>query len=398
MSRRLIVHIGTSKAGSTSIQYVLGALSRRLARGGVHVPRAGSGAPGDHHNLPRSTAGRWTAQPGRGAWPELLAEIRASSADRFVLSSEFFTGPFGGAPCAARLGELAAAADLDVHLVAYVRPQAQRLESYYGEQVRNGDRWAPFEAFVVEMLSPAGAAVLDYEVVFAPWRAAFGDALAVYPLERGRPAQGLLAHFLGLLGADRATVRALGRLRAPRANVRIGAVELEIRRQVAAACADLPEPARKRRLRRLDLLPALLGDDAPFAGLDAAGAGAVARRFAASNARFARACGLDADGVLFRRPTLAGHPGTAAPARCEPDAGERRRVRAHVFGRTGIDLDAGAGRPPARRDARAAWWRIGVFLARRARGVPARWRQLAAAKSPYMLRTWLGHTLAGRWR
>jgi hypothetical protein len=399
MSRALIVHIGMSKAGSTSIQYMLGALSRRLERCGVHVPRAGSGTPGDHHNLPRTTAGRWTAQPGRGAWPELLAEIQASPADRFVLSSEFFTGPFGGAACAARLLELAGAADLDVRLVAYVRPQVQRLESYYGEQVRNADRWEPFETFAAEMLSPAGAPVLDYSAVFAPWRAAFGDALEVYPLERSRPAQGLLVHFLGLLGvADRATLRALGRLRPPRANVRIGAKELEVRRLVARAGSHLPEPARKRLMRRLDLLPALFGDDRPFAGLDAARACAVADRFEASNARFARACGIHPGGVLFRRRAAEDRRRPERAAWADLDARERRLARAHVLARTGVDLEPAATRPPARRDAWRAWWRIGAFIGGRALRLPARWRQLAAARSPYMLRTWLAHTLAGRWR
>ena len=398
MTRPLIVHIGMSKAGSTSIQYMLGAMRGRLERLGVRVPRAGSGVPGDHHNLPRTTAGSWTAQPGRGSWPELLAEIQASPAERFVLSSELFTRRIGGAPCALRLRELAVAADLEVRVVAYVRPQSELMASWYGEQVNIAERMEPFDAFVAEMLSPAGGPEFDYNVVFEPWRAEFCDALEVFPLERGRPREGLLAHFLGLLGVDGGdAMRALERLRPPRANLRVGAKELEVRRLVSAAAASLPEPSRKRLQRRLGLLPALLRDDAPFAGLDRSGAASVMDSYAASNAQFALALGIDPDGVLFREPCAAAPAKPTRAAWENLDAPERRAVRAHVLARTGVDLDPSEG-PPRRTDGWAARRRIASALARHALRLPGRWRQAASATSPFMLRMWLGHTLTGRWR
>ena len=391
--RTLIVHIGASKAGSTSIQYLLAVLAPHLARRGILVPRADSG---HHHNLLLELAGRWTVDPRRAGWREVEAEIASSPAARIVLSSEIFTDEtLGGAPAIERLRALAARTGVAVHPVAYLRPQTERVESWYAEQVRLGRVTMPFEAFLAETLAGPAGGPLDYETMLAPWRAAFGGALAVFVLERGRPARGLLAHFLEVIGAaDAELLDMLDRLRPPRANVRLGARELEVRRRVAAALGGRPEQEVRRAMRRLYGLRAVLVADPPFAGLDGAGAAAVAGRYAPSNARLARALGLGTP--LFRAPPPDGGRRPNGLDWMDFPAADRRAVGAWVHRRTGVRLAGAPGDAAA--GLRAARGRMIRFYARALVRLPGRWRQAAAVRHPYLLRTWLNHTLMGRWR
>ena len=400
--RRLVVHVGMPKCGSTSVQGMLAALSPRLARAGVLVPRAGSAAPGNHHNLWRAEVGHRTHRPTRGGWAELRGEIGASAASLVVLSSELFTLPDGRRGCAGRVAELAAATGAAVTVVGYVRPQAAWLESWYAERVRSADEAATFEAFAARMLGPSGEDLLDYNRVFAPWREAFGDAVRVFPLEAPGPAQGVDDHFLATLGvATPALLGALRRLGPLRANLRMGAAELETRRCVAAAVAGRPVADRRRAARRLVHLPALVAPDRPFAGFDAAGAAAVARRFGGANARFARDYAIDAGGALFRDTAGGAGPDRGRAGWEDLDAGDRRRVRHFVARRSGIDLGAPDASPPAqgaagwRLDA-AVWLRIGRCYARRLPGVARVWRQALAPRSPHRFRLLVRHRLTGR--
>ena len=200
--------------------------------------------------------------------------------------------------------------------------------------MKAGRTRATFEAYVERRLG-ANDNRLDYNDVFAPYREAFGQRLRVFPLEHGRPAQGLLGHFMDVLGASAADRIPLGGL--PSANVRPGAKALEAMR-LARAAAD---PAARAPLgwtgRRVPWLPALLEDDQPFTGFTASGARAVMARFASANAQFARACGSVADGELFRdlgagrseRPTRASWADFAAQ--------EQRLVRTYLRSRLGVD-------------------------------------------------------------
>ncbi len=394
--RSLIVHVGASKTGTKSIQFLLAAFTPRLARRGIVVPRTDGG---NHHNLLLEVARRWTHDPRGTSWRAVEDTIRSSSADTFVLSSELFTDDaLGGEPAVARLRELAERTRLAVRVVAYVRPQPERMESWYGEVVRLGTLWRTFDAFAAETLARAVGGPFDYEAMFRPWRDAFGANVAVFPLESGRPAEGLLPHFLGLLGAaDPATLRRVARLRL-RANVRIGAGDVEVRRRVAELLRGRAEQECRRAMRRLDGLPALLGNDPPFCAFDAPGATAVARHFACSNARFARRYGIDEDGVLFRNPVAVDDRVATRLDWADFDPGTRRAVRAWVRCRIGIDLD---GDPRGERAMGGLWLarlQIARFHASRAWRLLERWRQATAVRSLGMLRVWMRHTLTGRWR
>ena len=302
--RRLVVHIGLPKCGSTSIQRCL----PELAASGLYVPRTCfSRLWGNHNNLVRCLSGEsYSGRPWRqpeAVWQSLRDEIRSCPSPTVLLSAELFTaaGFLTGTPgeeVAARIAGLASACRLEVRLLAYVRPQFQLLEALYAQMAAKGRTHATFETFSEAVLADG---LLDFNRLFAPWRERFDGRLAVWPLEATAAAGGLVPHFRAQIGAS--GIPADGQV--PR-NVRIGAKELEVRRLANAGlvASGISFPRRHRLLGgRFDGLPKCFDGDAPFAPMTPGVAAAVAARFAASNARFAREVGWGVRCSLIRERT-----------------------------------------------------------------------------------------------
>ena len=357
--RRLLVHVGTPKTGSTTIQRTLAALEEELRRRGVHVPHAGRrGNTAFHHALHRPAATR-----ASGAWQQLIAEVHRSDARQFVVSDEGLSR--NPCPVAARAAaRVAVACDLDLDVVGYVRPQSQYFESRYAQMVKNGYETRPFDLFASESLAPRSTwrRRLDYRQLFAPWREVFGDRVAVFPLEPSRLPDGLVVHFLGQLGAAD-----LARAKVPHANVRPGAKEVEVRRLTAEALSRRGFNRRESVMKRLTSLPQLLQPDAPFAGLGRAQAQRLMELFDASNVAFAREYGIDCGGQLFRDPTVDSCARPNVAQWHDLDLDQQRAVRDYVLCTAGVD-------PTPRRDGRG-WIPQGALpatlerLARAARGL-----------------------------
>ena len=92
--RRLVVHVGLPKTGSSTIRHALAALAPELRCQGVHVPVAGRSPRPDgsirHANLLRALTGV-DFKPEHGAWLELAEELRESNARQFVVSDEMLS-------------------------------------------------------------------------------------------------------------------------------------------------------------------------------------------------------------------------------------------------------------------------------------------------------------------
>ena len=360
--KRLIAHIGPRKTGSTSIQNLLASLREPLGAAGIHVPRACTtpSKPGKHTGLAVDLDSGRT-----GHWARLAEEIRATDAERVVISHEDFPGPWlrPKAP-ATRLGEFAAREGLEVDIIAYVRPQWQVLEAEYSQDVRSKGIALPFNRFVAQKLAARDNTILDYNVVFAPFRATFGARLRIFPLEPPALPDGLLAHFLALIGAPPGLA---ANARPRRANVRRGAKEIEVRRLLRER---LPR-WRQWREEWLPDLVAVIGDDAPFAGFSRPKIRALEDRFADANRRFALDYGIDRDGTLFRD---AGHGDARRPNVADWasfDERQRQRVRHHVRRELGFDLNGGFLNR-ALQAARYGSLDMPIYAARRLR---ARWRR-----------------------
>ena len=301
------------------------------------------------HNVLVYRLSRGPAGNGRrGLWRRLAAEVRASGSPALLISAELFTagGVFtatSGRAGAARLAEFVSELDLDVRLLAYVRPQWQYAQSLYSQLVKRGFEAGRFEAWLGGAL---GGGVLDYGRALEPWRVTFGDRLSVHAVDLSGSGGELAAHFFGLLGVPGGDA---GQWRGVHANRRPGAKELEVLR---LACAALTEkgygPRLKKRLlaRLTGRLAPLLDGDASFAPLSGARGQALTERFARANSELAARYGMEAGDVLSRGPApREAGPGSARWAGFGTT--ERCRVRRCVLAHTGADLEQGQDRAMA---------------------------------------------------
>ena len=335
--RKLYVHVGQAKTGSSSIQSMLDRLSPALERSGMHVVTTAAVA-GNHRWLTTAQDGDRASshRAARARCRALVNEVRRCRAASFVVSAEEFSSPRGRMPSVRFFAAVAEAANLEVEVVACVRPQWQWMEAAWTQGVWSGEvvlpfaRWWAAKGFDDERL--------DYARVFAPWREAFGR-MSLIPLDQRQLPDGLLARFLEVLEIDDDALRAAARGLA-RINARRGAQDVEVRRLVMAALQRRgATPAQRRRATwRLAGLEKLLAGDRPFAGWTVAQIEVLERRFAPRNARFASEFGLDAEAGCFGATPADGRGRPNVAAWTDLGTEEQRTVGQFVVRRLGVRL------------------------------------------------------------
>jgi len=193
MARRIFVHIGRNKTGTTAVQNALRAGREPLKRNGFHYPM---GRPG-HHYLAHHLQGTKRRGPPRGREPAelagLLAERIAASNRDVVLSSEALQR-VEPAALAAWLGKAAT-------VVVYIREQVDYLAAGYQQGIKMGHGRGDFASFLALPSVLAGCTYLPF---LAAWEEVFGrDNLVVRVYDRERLVEGdVVADFLSVLGIE----------------------------------------------------------------------------------------------------------------------------------------------------------------------------------------------------
>ena len=291
--RRAIVHIGTPRTGTTSLQHVLTRLRPGLAGAGVLYPDltpSGAAVPHlSHQYLGEALDGRRPRRDREELLQDLAAQLRGTPCDTVVLSYEGLcqAPPALGIP--RRLAALFASQGFEMEAVMTVKPQAAYLNSLYTWRTQFLREGRTFPAFAAAWL---GSPRLDLDRMAAPWRATCGGRCAVVPVRDRRDPRPLLERLLAEVGLlDRAAplltaadaglaenrspgpfaVEALRRMHRGGARAALGARSREASRFVEAA-------ARARGL-----------DAAGFQGVSAGLYAQAAARWAASNAGLAMA-------------------------------------------------------------------------------------------------------------
>ncbi|MCL2541063.1 MAG: hypothetical protein FWE71_01220 [Nocardioidaceae bacterium] len=130
MVRRVVLHVGTMKSGTSFLQTLLFEQKAHLAEAGVLVPGAAWGA--------QASAVRAILGPprGRGAWDSLTEEIAEHHGDA-VVSMEFL-GPIND-KAADRV--LSSFKGMEVQVVVTARDLNRTLVSMWQETIQNGRSW-----------------------------------------------------------------------------------------------------------------------------------------------------------------------------------------------------------------------------------------------------------------
>lgn len=189
--RRLIIHIGDHKTGTTSIQNTFAAGRVRLDGHSLLYPAAMA------HNYLRPHVEsfakgnpletRHADQPGLA---DLGAQIRDAGADFTVISAEEFEG-IDPLVLQQVLKTYFTDAYDEIRIVAYVRPHAARVLSTYAEEIKIGqfkglpEDYHEITAFMGRFL---------FAPRFKAWRKVFGDNFVLRPMVRDRLAEGSVLH------------------------------------------------------------------------------------------------------------------------------------------------------------------------------------------------------------
>jgi hypothetical protein len=200
MVKRLILHIGTHKTGTTSLQKHLAEADKEGQLQGVLYPR--TGRPSDHHGLAQHQLA-WSlhphpvgpAPPAGELFAALAAEMAASEASTVVLSSE----DLSELPEPGQLAALLPKAH--VHIYVCLRPQEEYFNAKYQTLLLHyGEQQSAAQFFRTRMEEG------DYDQLLRRWRRAFPMArLTVRLFEKGAPVRSdIVADFRRVMGLEEA--------------------------------------------------------------------------------------------------------------------------------------------------------------------------------------------------
>ncbi|WP_395690445.1 hypothetical protein [Nocardioides sp.] len=142
MSRRVYLHVGAPKTGTTYVQDRLAVNAKELAGHGVHLPTTSSlvDPPLAHFRAALDLLGQdWGGTPGHadGAWDALVRRIQRRSGT--VVVSHEILAPATPAQVAKVMRDLAGS---EIHVVYTVRDLARQVPAAWQESVKQGRRWS----------------------------------------------------------------------------------------------------------------------------------------------------------------------------------------------------------------------------------------------------------------
>lgn len=242
MSRRIFLHIGSPKTGTTFLQQVLWANRSRAAAHGLLLPGR---SVRDHYWASLDLRGVAGVEPGReaaaGAWEALVTKVAGWDRDVLVSHETFALATDEEA---GRAVETFRDLGFGVEIVITARDLERQLPAHWQEAIKARSRLG-FDEFLAEELGPDGrgrylARVQDYGRLARCWGASLspGSVHVVTVPRRGAPRDLLWRRFAGLLGLP-ADEFELG----VRANESLGIEQVELLRRLNAALGDrLPRP------------------------------------------------------------------------------------------------------------------------------------------------------------
>ncbi|MFN8190325.1 MAG: hypothetical protein U0R78_07760 [Nocardioidaceae bacterium] len=332
----LTLHVGTGKAGSSTIQFFMRDNRDALARLGILYPRTPGGGRHGLLGLSAKPPEEMTASP---EWPRqkqsdplefrrfvrrrLVREIARSGLPRVLLSDEVI---FGSSPATVRnLAAFTRRIASSVRLVVYLRRQDSHMVSRYQEGVKVGGL-ARIEDWADRDMSQ----LYDYRARLGFHAQQFQPAhIAVRRFERGAFAEGsLLQDFLDAASID---ARAADLTPVADRNASLDAETVEFLRLLNRVRVE-QDGAREGQIDNRDLVARLApASTGPTLTLPADRLDAVMARWAESNASVARDFLGDASGILFREPRRTGN--TTVVQRLDPARLDHFLALAEVDGR-----------------------------------------------------------------
>lgn len=175
MINELIIHLGDTKTGSTSIQQALVQGAFHGSAGSICYPTRTN-----HNGLVKTLTQKRFYKEREPRFSKLGKVFRDRDDDFGIISAEHFQF-VDPRLLDQSIREYWPELIDRIRLVAYVRPHGEKLLSSYAERVKLGTEMRSLEAFHA---ASSEAGLLDYAPRFERWRDVFGDRFALRPFVR----------------------------------------------------------------------------------------------------------------------------------------------------------------------------------------------------------------------
>jgi hypothetical protein len=205
--RTCILHVGTHKTGTTSLQVFIHQNEAALLQAGLLYPHAGRppNVPTGNHQI----AWDLLVHERSSDLAPLTDELRASPVDSALMTSEDFCLLYAKPHTIALLKASIEDAGYRAKVLIYLRPQASYLESIYVERIKH-NYVRTLGSFVERSLATGMYHVDDspiqlelrYTRLLGPWIEAFGrENIVVQPYVPGQPNAQIFQEFIRLVAA-----------------------------------------------------------------------------------------------------------------------------------------------------------------------------------------------------
>lgn len=209
MRRKLLIHIGTHKTATTSIQGFLQSQRDRLARSGIYIPTSGTlHELSGHHNIAWRLRNDERMDPAQKDCVEaLFREIAGIDYGTVVLSSEDFEYMAQYPEELRRFDSDLRGLGFDTDYVVFFRNRDDYAVSLYNASVRWG-LTASFAEFRADIERNGFFRMrgdwyynLDYPRFLAEWKGILGKDLIAFSYDEAAQGEGVVPTFMRCIGA-----------------------------------------------------------------------------------------------------------------------------------------------------------------------------------------------------
>lgn len=289
--RKALVHVGTHKTGTKTIQMFYSDNLDALRNAGLYVPDAGRIMMGENQATPGHHALATALASGDKTILEAFArEIKAANAPSILISSEEFHPLAANPELLVELQRRIVALGYDPVVILCLRPQAEYAQSLYAEIAKNKSvtSYSRFLASIMEhgALYPDAShrIYFEYSRIVEGLSLAFGFSnIVVRAYDDSLPTEGLVADFMSVVEAIRGPIDASTIVRSPHVNRRLAFATLinAIHETIAAENREAPSPWQVAQQLGIEATDWRLG--MPFFAMSYEEREAMRSRFSADN-------------------------------------------------------------------------------------------------------------------
>jgi len=287
--RRLVLHVGIPKTGTTSLQQFFFDNRAALLEQGILYPVSESRPRNSHSNMVWEHTGQGIFDPSGVTFESLKAIASTCEWDTLLISSEFLSLTKRHSKTADAIAALIGTLDLDLTVVAFVRPQHVWTNSAYCQATKTFQNHLPFTEYLRRIIDSPRFDYCESMKTWMEWRNA---EFVARPFSGRYLKPDLETYFADAAGLNNKMVSILANSPRQLWNITPGPHEIEISRRLVKRMGNNSAwPVGANSLLRSCIGQSILlhgWGAAPFNGVDNKSRGEFERRFGGSSEAFAQ--------------------------------------------------------------------------------------------------------------